>query len=1054
MKKNYLDPRICFLALAFILSLPNVFGQAVTTLTFNYTGSVQNFTVPVLCVNSITIDARGAQGGSFGQGTGGLGARIAGAVTVTPGMVLQVYVGGQGVASQNAGGGGGGSGVGNGATPFMVAGGGGGACTVNNIENGQAGQITNNGGNSSGLGGTAGNGGQKGYISGDCGWAGGGGGWLGDGYGGPAGGDGGALPGTLGGPAGGKGRPNGGFGGVGGSCGFSASGSGGWGCGGGGRAEYGGGGGGGYSGGGGGQYVDVANERRGGGGGSFNGGTNQINTSGFQSGNGVVIISYVSGNAITVSASPSIICTGGASTLTAGGVSTYTWSTGSNATTVSVSPTSNTTYTVTGSDVNGCTSSLTINVPVDQSVPNLTLTQSATSVCATKPVTLTASGALTYTWTNGVTNGVSYVPSATSDYTVTGGNACGTSTAVTSVTVLTLPSVSATASSPSVCSGGTVILSGSGATGYTWNPNVGNNTTFTPQTTTNYTVTGLGANGCTNTAVVNVLVLVTPTIAPVATPTAICVGATSTISALGAIGYSWTAPNFAGSNNFSVAVSPTVTTTYTLERANGTCTSTTLLNVVVNNLPILFLSPPSTVCACTGSAALTVVGGITYTWFPSGASGSQLTVYPCSTTNYTVGASNSFCSTYSTVLVTTSPNPTITITPTSPSICVGGTVGLTAGGAPNFTWTTQPVATILPNNAIITDTPAQSKLYTATGSSTAGCVASAAQVIIVNPNPNLIVTSSNPFVCNGALTTLSAVNSVTQNPAPTVSYSWSTNQITPSISVNPTISTNYTVSGTYTTGCKTTSVYPLTVYIATFVVNTPSALCSGSTATLTATGAATNFVWGTIPVQTSSVALVSPTLTTVYTVTGTTGQCSVVKTVTVPINPIPPVSITTPKWVICLFDGADLTANGALTYTWNTGEVGPSINFTTTGNGGPNGNPTTTTSFTVTGTDVNGCAKTVSATVFVSNCTGVDELNGSVNNHLEIYPNPNNGNFVVKADAPVQLTIINELGQNIRNVELTETLKEVNVTGLANGVYFIMGQNNGTRIAKKIVVNN
>ena len=256
--------------------------------TFSYTGAVQNYTVPV-GVTTITIDAYGAQGGSYGGFTGGLGARIKGDVTVTPGQVLSVYVGGQGVPSQNAGGGGGGSGVSNGGTALVVAGAGGGACSVNG-ENGKPGLITTTGGNSSGAGGAAGNGGQKGYVSGDCGWAGGGGGFLGDGYGGPQGGDGGALPGTLGGPAGGKSRANGGAGGIGGSCGFSNLGSGGWGCGGGGRAEYGGGGGGGYSGGGGGQYVDIVGDKGGGGGGSFNSGANQTNTSGVQSGNGQVII--------------------------------------------------------------------------------------------------------------------------------------------------------------------------------------------------------------------------------------------------------------------------------------------------------------------------------------------------------------------------------------------------------------------------------------------------------------------------------------------------------------------------------------------------------------------------------------------------------------------------------------------------------------------------------------------------------------------------------------------------------------------------------------------
>jgi hypothetical protein len=54
---------------------------------------------------------------------------------------------------------------------------------------------------------------------------------------------------------------------------------------------------------------------------------------------------------------------------------------------------------------------------------------------------------------------------------------------------------------------------------------------------------------------------------------------------------------------------------------------------------------------------------------------------------------------------------------------------------------------------------------------------------------------------------------------------------------------------------------------------------------------------------------------------------------------------------------------------------------------------------------------------------------------------------------PIQLSIINELGQTVKQVDLTENTTEVNVTGLVNGVYFISGQSNGKRIATKLVVN-
>ena len=80
------------------LSLASVFAFAQTTQTFNYTGSLQSFTVPA-CVDSITISAKGGEGGYTdysGGKTGGLGAHITGTFAVTPGSVLKIVVGGMG----------------------------------------------------------------------------------------------------------------------------------------------------------------------------------------------------------------------------------------------------------------------------------------------------------------------------------------------------------------------------------------------------------------------------------------------------------------------------------------------------------------------------------------------------------------------------------------------------------------------------------------------------------------------------------------------------------------------------------------------------------------------------------------------------------------------------------------------------------------------------------------------------------------------------------------------------------------------------------------------
>jgi hypothetical protein len=1051
MKKNYqkFKRNLSFFACAMIFMAAGLKAQGpVTTQTFVYTGTVQNFTVPPLCVNTITIDARGAQGGNFAPNTGGLGARIVGEVAVTPGAVLAVRVGGQGTASQNAGGGGGGSGVSNGATPLVVAGGGGGACSASN-ENGQGASIGNAGTNSSGLGGINGLGGQKGYVSGDCGWAGGGGGFLGNGYGGDGSWDGGPLPGTLSGPAAGFAAVNGGAGGLNGGCNFSPGlGAGGFGCGGGGRGEYGGGGGGGYSGGGAGQYVSPAGARGGGGGGSYNAGIGtQINTPNFQSGNGVVIISYVGGTAMTVAATPSIVCAGNPSTLTASGVSTYTWFNGSNSTTVVVSPNVATTYTIVGTNSVGCTSSLAISVPVNTAVPTLTVVNSASVVCAGKPSTLTASGALSYTWAGGVSpaNGVGFIPAATTDYTVSGSNACGTTTAVTSITVNPLPNIGGAANNPTVCFGTQVILNGTGsAGGYTWTSGFPNNTAFTPPVgINNYTVTGSGANSCTNSAVVSVTAYLTPTVTPVVTPTAICVGKTATLSATGAAnGYTWSAGPPGPS---TVAVSPVVTTTYSVIRATGACTSIATVTVVVNPLPNLLVGAPNPPTICAGTCAtVTGQGAITYTWFPGGFQGGVITVCPNSSTNYTVVASNANCTTSATSSVTVLPNPVLSIQVTTTTPCAGSEITMTVTGASNYTWTS-PISVPQQNQSVVTHSPTAPVQYNVSGTDANGCTSTINQVIIPQAAPNLTtsIVNTGSFICAGQIGTLVAQGTGQIN------YNWLPNGAsTGTTTVNPPVSTVYTVTGINpSTGCMSTATLSLAVYISTFVTTTnPLTLCKGNTATLSVAGAANNYTWTAGSPNNNDSIFVNPQTTTVYYVTGITGNCSTTQSINLVVNPIPPVTGVAQKITICRFEPGILMGSGAGasgSYSWTGGPGASTQNFTVF--------PTVTTTYTLTGTDVNGCSKTVQVTQLVATCIGIEEQS-PLAGLLNIFPNPSSGEFTIQAATSMNITIINELGQMVKSFPVSGKETTVKVNDLANGIYFILAEKDGNTSTQKMVI--
>jgi hypothetical protein len=393
---------------------------ASATLVYNYTGAVQTFTVP-LGITQMTIDAKGAQGGGTYGGNGG---RTQAVITVTPGEVLNLYVGSQptvqlGPGGYNGGGavtalpcGGGSDGFpGGGASDIrragialvnriIVAGGGGGQGYSNGL-GGLGGGLIGGDGFTSWIAGTNGKGGTQS--------AGGAGGIYSSG---PAS----APSGSLG--VGGNSAPT---------------------------STYctGGGGGGGYYGGGGG-FVSAP------GGGSnyvLAGATSTVFTQGTQTGNGQISISYfvgsctsVSRTAITVTVDPiptvvvnsGAICDGKSFTITPSGASTYTISGGS----AIVTPTASSNYTVTGSSAfAGCLSPIAISSVTVNANPSVVASTSNSIICVGSNAVLTAStSATSYTWNTGATTMTTTVsPTVTTTYTV---NITNAATCVASSTVM------------------------------------------------------------------------------------------------------------------------------------------------------------------------------------------------------------------------------------------------------------------------------------------------------------------------------------------------------------------------------------------------------------------------------------------------------------------------------------------------------------------------------------------------------------------------------------------------------------------------------------------
>ena len=123
------------------------------------------------------------------------------------------------------------------------------------------------------------------------------------------------------------------------------------------------------------------------------------------------------------------VCAGSSATLSVSGASTYTWSTGSNSTSIVITPTANVTYTVIGTSTAGCVSpSAAVNNVTLNALPTLSVVTSNSIICAGNSATLTVNGANTYTWsTSSNSANIAVTPTANTSYTVNGTAANGCS---------------------------------------------------------------------------------------------------------------------------------------------------------------------------------------------------------------------------------------------------------------------------------------------------------------------------------------------------------------------------------------------------------------------------------------------------------------------------------------------------------------------------------------------------------------------------------------------------------------------------------------------------
>ncbi|MBS1645985.1 MAG: T9SS type A sorting domain-containing protein [Bacteroidetes bacterium] len=475
-------------------------------------------------------------------------------------------------------------------------------------------------------------------------------------------------------------------------------------------------------------------------------------------------------------------------------------------------------------------------------------------------------------------------------------------------------------------------------------------------TLTNFTLNGTTSNWVAPGAVTTgsyAPAFVPPTVT-VNSP-AIFIGGTATLTANGATTYSWST----SATSASIAVTPTITTYYTVTGTTNGCTSMATSTVTVNTPGAALNFQASTSNNAISPVFSTLTDNITFgayvNWSGVNTGGNQMIVTNGNTASsgYALFMDNSqylsivvggvfvLTSTvtvapnvWTNVMVTSQGNNwmlyvngaaytfTTTVTPNIPSGSFA--IGSNQAGTENFDGDIDEVR--LWNRALC-QTEIQNYLY--------GELPMPQNGLLAYYKFNEGAAGAN----NASVTTVSD-SSGNSNDIPMVNFTLNG------------ANSNWVAPGAVTTG----SYAPAYVAPAITISGNTVSICIGATTTLTATGTTLDtYTWSTSDNTTSVVE--SPTVNTTYSVSGTLLGCpSNVAVTTVTVNALPNVTATAASAAICTGSSDSLRATGAVSYAWNTSATSANISVS----------PTAATSYTVTGTDANGCVNTATVAVNVN----------------------------------------------------------------------------------------
>jgi trimeric autotransporter adhesin len=596
-----------------------------------------------------------------------------------------------------------------------------------------------------------------------------------------------------------------------------------------------------------------------------------------------------------------------------------------------------------------------------------TFTSTNDTICAGDSVTITITAATLndaqyWQWTKDSCNGavidtgltIKVNPTTTTTYFAKGAGGCTTGNSCQSITITVnpLPNVIASATSLSVCIGNADTLQASGANTYTWNgtatatsDSILNNISATAI----YTVIGTDTNGCVNSSTVQISVNMLPNVFATALDSIVCANDSVTLYGAGANTYVW---NNGVTNNkaFTQQIGNTFYEVIGTD-ANG-CSNSSTVEIIVNALPTITAAATSTIICAGNSDTLQASGATNYTWnnIATITSDTILTNINATATYTVIGTDANGCSNSSTVEIIVNALPTITASATSTIICTGNSDTLQASGATNYTWNN--IATIT-SDTILTNINATAT-YTVIGTDANGCTNSSTVEIIVNALPTITAAATSTIICAGNLDTLQASGAI--------NYTWNniTTATSDTILTNINATATYTVIGTDANGCSNSSTVEIIVNALPTITAaaTSTIICAGNSDTLQASGAIT-YTWNNIATSSSDTIINNISTTATYTVIGTDANgCSNSSTVEIIVNALPTITASATSTIICAGNSDTLQASGATNYKWN--------NIATITSDTILININATATYTVIGTDANGCSNSSTVEIIVN----------------------------------------------------------------------------------------